>query len=138
MTTARPAPLALLSLAVVYCAASLIHFVHNAEYLAEYPNMPLWISRSTVYATWCGITAVGIAGLCLAHTRFAPIGLLLVAICATFGFDGLGHYALAPISSHTAVMNLTIWFEVIAAALLIAVALRRLAANVFRREKIRT
>jgi hypothetical protein len=137
MTAARRVPFALLSLAVLYCAASLIHFVHNAEYLAEYPSMPLWISRSTVYAAWCGITAIGIAGLCVAYTRFAPIGFLLVAIYGAFGFDGLGHYALAPISSHTAVMNFTIWFEVVAAALLVAVALRRFAVEVSRREKIR-
>src|SRR6476659_1627145 len=122
MTAHRPNPLGLLSLAALYWAASLIHFFHNAEYLAEYPNMPLWISRSTVYAAWCGLTAVGIAGLCIAYTRFAPLGFLVVAIYAAFGFDGLGHYALAPISSHTAVMNFTIWFEVVAATLLIAVA----------------
>ena len=135
MAIARRLPSALLSLAAVYCAASLVHFVHNAEYLAEYPNMPHWISRSTVYATWLGITAVGVVGLCLARTKLAPVGLLLVAIYAALGFDGLGHYLLAPISSHTTVMNFTIWFEVVAAALLIVVVSRCFVAEVLRREK---
>ncbi len=131
MAIARRLPSTLLSLAAVYCAASLVHFVHNAEYLAQYPNMPQWISRSTVYASWLGITAIGVVGLYLARTKFSPVGLLLVAIYAALGFDGLGHYALAPISSHTSFMNFTIWFEVVAAALLTVVVLRRFAAEVF-------
>jgi hypothetical protein len=114
----------LFSLAAVYCVASLAHFVHNAEYLAQYPNMPIWLSRSKVYAAWLAITAVGALGLAFVHGRHVVAGILLIAVYAAFGFDGLGHYALAPISSHTLAMNLTIWFEVVAAAALLFVALR--------------
>jgi hypothetical protein len=114
----------LVSLAALYCAASLAHFVHNAEYLSQYPNMPVWLSRPKVYAAWLAITAVGTLGLAFVRARHAVSGFLLIAIYAALGFDGLGHYALAPVSSHTLAMNLTIWFEVVAAAALLFVALR--------------
>jgi hypothetical protein len=114
----------LLALSVAYCVASLVHFVHNAEFLALYPNMPAWLSRSRVYAAWFAITAIGALGLVAARSRFALVGFVLLAIYAALGFDGLGHYALAPVSSHTLAMNLTIWFEVVAAAVLLAFTLR--------------
>jgi hypothetical protein len=114
----------LLALAAVYCFASLVHFVHNAEFLAQYPNMPVWLSRSKVYASWLLITAVGIVGVVITRSRFALAGLVLVAIYAALGFDGLGHYALAPVSAHTLTMNLTIWFEVAAAAALLVFVMR--------------
>jgi len=114
----------LVSLAALYCVASLAHFVHNAEYLAQYPNMPAWLSLPKVYAAWLAITAVGALGLAFVRGRHAMAGFLLIAVYAAFGFDGLGHYALAPISSHTLAMNLTIWFEVVAASALLLVALR--------------
>jgi hypothetical protein len=114
----------LLALAVAYCVASLVHFVHNAEFLAQYPNMPVWLSRSKVYASWLLITAVGVIGVVVARSRFALAGLALVAIYAALGFDGLGHYALAPISAHSLAMNLTIWFEVAAAAVLLVFVMR--------------
>ena len=59
--TARlPRPLLFLLLA--YGAASLLHFAHNAEFLADYPNMPAWLTRAQVYGVWLAITALGLAG----------------------------------------------------------------------------
>ncbi len=43
------------------------------------------------------------------------------AVYAALGFDGLHHYHLAPASAHSAMMNFTIWFEVVTAAILLAV-----------------
>jgi hypothetical protein len=114
----------LLALAAAYCLASLVHFVHNAEFLAQYPNMPVWLSRSKVYASWLLISGVGAIGIVVTRSRLALLGLLLVAVYAALGFDGLGHYALAPISAHSLVMNVTIWFEVLAAAVLLAFVMR--------------
>ena len=114
----------LLALAAIYCCASLLHFVHNAEFLAQYPNMPAWLSRSKVYASWLLITAVGAIGLVIVRSRFVLAGLVIVAIYAALGFDGLGHYALAPIGAHTLTMNLTIWIEVAAAAVLLVFVMR--------------
>jgi hypothetical protein len=116
----------LTALAAAYCIASLAHFVHNAEYLAQYPNLPPWLSRSKVYAAWLEITAVGVLGLAFIRGRYAVPGLVLLAAYAAFGFDGLGHYALAPVSAHTPAMNLSIGLEVAAAAALLFVALRSL------------
>jgi hypothetical protein len=113
----------LTALAGIYCAASLAHFVHNAEFLADYPNMPAWLSRLRVYVAWLAITAVGAIALALSRSRHALAGLVLLAVYAALGFDGLGHYALAPLSSHTFAMNLTIWCEVAAASLLLVFAL---------------
>ena len=120
----RPVSLLLLLLAATYCFASLIHFVHNAEYLSEYPNLPSWLTRLQVYAAWFAITAIGVVGLWLERGKYPLLGLILVAAYALLGFDGLGHYAVAPMSAHTFTMNFTIWAEVVAAALLLIQVLR--------------
>ena len=112
-----------------YCAASFTHFFHNAEFCGEYPNLPEWISRWSVYASWVALTALGAAGFCLTRRKHPAVGLVLVAIYAALGFDGLGHYSLAPVSAHSLAMNLTIWFEVAAAGLLLAFTLRALVAE---------
>ena len=120
----RPIPFLLLLLAATYCLASLLHFVHNAEYLSAYPNLPSWLSRSQIYAVWFAITSIGVIGLWLERGNYPLLGLILVAVYALLGFDGLGHYAVAPMSAHTFTMNFTIWAEVVAAALLLIQALR--------------
>lgn len=53
-------PTRLLVPAAVYCVASLIHFSHNAEYIAFYPNMPAWLTREQVYLVWLAITVPGL------------------------------------------------------------------------------
>jgi hypothetical protein len=113
----------LLILGVVYCLASLAHFVHNAEFLSDYPNMPASLTRSKIYLAWLAITAIGALGLIVARSRLAVAGFVLVAIYAMFGLDGLGHYVLAPMSAHSLTMNLTIWCEVAAAAALLVSAM---------------
>jgi hypothetical protein len=112
--------LTLLILLLVYGAASLLHYAHNAEFLADYPNMPGWLSRASVYLAWLGGTAVGLVGYLLLRRGYRLLGLCAIAVYAALGFDGLGHYGLAPFAEHTATMNLTIWLEVATAALLLA------------------
>ncbi len=102
-----------------YAAASLMHFTHNAEYLAQYPNLPASWSRADVYLAWCGITAVGLVGYVLYRGGYRRVGLTFLAIYAGLGFDGLLHYTRASITHHSAAMNLTIWTEVAAAAALL-------------------
>jgi hypothetical protein len=116
-------------LLVVYAFASLVHFIHNAEFLADYPNMPATWSRGDVYAAWLVITAVGIAGWLLVVRGFRTIGLCVLALYAAFGLDSLGHYFLAPMSSHTVAMNGTILFEVTAAMLVLIEVARRFYAE---------
>jgi hypothetical protein len=107
------------ALLLLYVAASLVHFAHNAEYLAAYPNLPTWLSRSDVYLVWLGLAAVGVGGYALYRSGWRLVGLLLLGVYAAFGFDGLLHYTRAPFAAHTAAMNFTIWFEVAAAGLLL-------------------
>lgn len=102
-------------LLLLYCAASLVHFTHNAEYLADYPNLPVWISRGSIYFAWLAIFSVGLCGYLLYRGRHALPGLILMAIYAALGLDGLLHYSRAPLVAHTAGMNATIWFEVVTA-----------------------
>ena len=109
-----------------YAAASLVHHVHNAEFLADYPNMPAWITRPAVYAAWLGETMLGAAGYLILRRGHAAVGLGLIALYAALGFDAFAHYALAPAAAHTAAMNATIWLEAAAAAL-VFVALAALA-----------
>lgn len=110
----RLAALLLLSL-----AASLLHFVHNAELLSAYPNLPAWLTRSQVYFAWVGVAAIGVCGLVLYLRGCHSWGLLLIGLYAAFGFDGLLHYSRAPFAEHTVAMNFTIWFEVVVAAVLL-------------------
>jgi hypothetical protein len=110
-------------LLALYAAASLLHFTHNAEYLAEYPNLPTSWTRADVYLAWCCVTAVGLLGYVLYRGRFLRVGLTLLAIYGGLGFDGLLHYTRAPTAHHSTAMNFTIWVEVAAAAVfLISVA----------------
>lgn len=113
-------------LLVAYAAASLLHHIHNAAFLADYPNMPAWLSPAGVYAAWLLEACIGAGGYLLLRRVRSIAGLLLIAAYGAFGFDGVGHYGLAPMSAHTLAMNLTIWLEAAAAALLLIVVARHL------------
>lgn len=113
----------LLALTAAYFLASLSHFSHNAEFICEYPNLPAWLTGAKVYASWAAVTAVGAAGLLLLRKRLAMAGLALLAAYGTLGFDGLGHYAVAPMALHPLWANVTILAEVAAGAMLLAYCL---------------
>ncbi len=132
-TTTRPLGKTLFVLLLIYGAASLIHFIHNAELVAEYPNLPASWSRADIYLAWLGLTAVGGIGWLLLRSGYQVVGLLVVAAYAALGIDSLGHYVLAPMSAHTAMMNVTILMEVTAAALVFLQASRLMAQRAFRR-----
>lgn len=106
---------------VVFAAASLLHHVHNAAFLDHYPNLPAWISPAVVYGAWLGATAIGVLGYWLQRP------FLLIAY-ACYGLGALAHYALAPASAHTPMMNLSIALEAAAAAVLILAIARILFA----------
>jgi len=103
-------------LLALYAGASFLHFTHNAEYLAQYPNLPASWTRADVYLAWCCLTAVGLLGYVLYRGSSPRAGLTLLAIYGGLGFDGLLHYTRAPIALHSPAMNFTIWVEVAAAA----------------------
>lgn len=121
----RPAPLPkpFFALAALYLLASLGHFAHNAEFICSYPNLPAWLSSAQVYGAWLAVTAVGGLALWLVRRGHRLLGLLGMAAYAALGFDGLGHYALAPMALHTLAANVTILSEVAAGAVLLAVTL---------------
>ncbi len=111
--------LAILPLA--YGAASLLHHVHNAVFLDEYPNMPAWLTPAKVYAAWLGVALLGLAGYALMRRGYRTAGLAVVAVYGALGLAGLEHYALASWSAHSVAMNLTIGLEV-AGALCVLIA----------------
>lgn len=113
-------------LLTVYAAASLLHFVHNAEFLGDYPGLPDSWSRGGVYLAWAAMTAVGALGAVLVYQAREAIGLMLLAVYAALGMDSLGHYVVAPVSAHSSMMNATILLEVGAAALVLLEVTRRL------------
>jgi hypothetical protein len=106
------------ALLVAYFVASLMHFVHNAEFIAVYPNLPAWLTREKVYLAWLAVSSLGVAGLIVSRLGLRALGALFVGAYGAFGLDGLGHYTLALCSEHTLATNLTIWFEVIAGLML--------------------
>jgi hypothetical protein len=76
------------------------------------------------------IGSIGLAGYLLMRRGHQFWGLAVVAIYAMLGFDGLLHYTLAPMGAHSWGMNLSIWFEVVTAAVLFALVLMRLRQSV--------
>lgn len=119
-------PRLLLALLALYAIASLLHFIHNAENLADYPGLPPNWTRLGVYAAWLGLTGVGLIGAALVwRGRLVP-GLTVVAIYALLGLDSFGHYVVAPLTARTAAMNLSILSEVGAAAAVLLETVRQL------------
>lgn len=115
------------ALVALYFAASLAHFVHNAEYIAYYPNMPSWLTREQVYVAWLAVTAVGAVGLAMARSRISRVGVALVGLYGALGLDGLAHYTLALCSEHSLLTNITIWAEAMAGLSLLLVCAVHLA-----------
>lgn len=111
--------LVLEALLLLYMVASLLHFIHNAEFVETYPNLPPWITHSSVYFTWLAITAVGLLGYLLHRYWLRVVGFGLLCVYAAVGLDGLLHYTRAPIGAHSHGMNFTIWFEVVVASILL-------------------
>ena len=114
----------LLPLMLVYGAASLLHSMHNAVYLRDYPNLPAWLTSAGVVGAWLVVAATGVLGYFL-YSRVSRIaGLIGIAAYAVLGFGGLDHYIIAPVSAHTVAMNLTILLEAATAAVLLVFVAR--------------
>lgn len=109
---------------LAHVAATLIHFVHNAVYLNEYPNLPHWLTSGGVYASWCALTAIGVFGWVLMRYVSTNVGLVTLGVYALLGFGGFDHYTVAAISAHTSAMNLTIVLEAITGSLLLIATVR--------------
>lgn len=134
----RPTNRLLFLLLGVYAAASLIHFIHNAEFLRDYPGLPESWSRGGVYLAWLGMTVVGGIGAWLVYRGRMAMGLGLLAVYAALGMDSIGHYIVAPLSAHTAMMNSTILLEVGAAGLVLLEVARRFYGIMTNRRHERT
>jgi hypothetical protein len=116
--------------ALVACTiATLVHHVHNAEFLETYPNMPTWVSPELVYLAWLGATAVGIGGYLLMRAGARRSGACALLLYAAYALDGLLHYLSAPVSDHTPTMNTTIVLEAAAGAVLFVAVLRRVVSQ---------
>ena len=126
----QPISKPLLALMLAFATGSLVHFIHNAEFLKSYPGLPPNWTRAGVYGVWLAITAVGGAGYALLRRGYQRTGLVVVAAYSLFGLDSLGHYLLAPLSAHSLGMNFTILLEVVPAALVLCLALGLLARRV--------
>lgn len=128
-------PKALWILLAAYSLASLVHFAHNAEYIAFYPNMPLWLTREQVYLAWLAVASVGLAGMIFVRVGWHVAGLLCLAAYGALGLDGLAHYGLAPCSQHTLAMNVTIWLEAASGAALAGCATWQVWGRMIRRRR---
>jgi len=117
------------TLLLLYGVFSLVHFIHNAEFVRDYPNLPASWSRVDVYAAWLAMTGVGIAGWLVLRRGHRIAGLVVLAAYAMLGVDSLGHYVLAPLSAHTHAMNATILLEVGSAALVLVEVTRQLVSR---------
>jgi hypothetical protein len=114
------------ALLLAYGAASLLHFAHNAAFADAYPNLPGALSAPVVLGVWAAEALLGLGGWIALRREWEGTGLAALGLYAALGFDGLGHYALAPASAHTFTMNLTIALEALTAAALLTAVGRRL------------
>lgn len=120
----------LLLLMLLYAAASLAHFVHNALCIRVYPNLPSWVTPVGVYISWCAIAVIRALGFWLYRKVSRIAGLLTIGLYALLGFAELDHYAIAPVGTHTVAMNASIISEVSTAFVLLCfVALSMLLDN---------
>lgn len=131
-----PFPLGLLVLFAAYAVASLVHFTHNAAFLADYPHLPRTWTPAGVMLAWVAVSAIGALAALLIVRGHTKTGLCVAMIYAACGLDSLGHYALAPLALHTHAMNATILVEVGCAALLFGAASFKLARSVFCRGSV--
>ena len=111
LTAAFPKPL--LAVAAAFLTASVAHFIHNAEYIADYPGMPGWLTREGVYGFWLAFASPGVVAILCARLRRPRLALAFLAVYGALGLDALGHYALALCSEHTLAANITIWAEAV-------------------------
>ncbi|WP_294764972.1 hypothetical protein [uncultured Rhodoferax sp.] len=111
------------ALLALYFIASLTHFAHNAEFIAIYPNLPVWMTRESVYKAWLVVCVPGVLGVALRSMGWLRSGAVLLAVYGALGLAGLLHYTLALCGEHTLTTNLTIWFEVLTGAVLALVSL---------------
>lgn len=81
--------------------------------------MPAWLTREQVYTIWLAITSVGALALVLNWAGRRIAAALMLGAYGAFGFDALGHYALARCSEHTLAQNLTIGLETASGAALL-------------------
>lgn len=109
----------LLGFLLAYMVGSFIHHFHNAQFIAEYPNMPRGFPVSVAYFVWGVATLVGLLGYYFARRGHEILGLGAIGVYAAYGLMVLGHYTLAPISAHTTGANVTIALELVTAALLL-------------------
>ncbi|WP_254510801.1 hypothetical protein [Anatilimnocola floriformis] len=123
------------ALAFLYGTASFAHHVHNTIYLADYPNMPRWLTPLGVMVAWAFVASFGVIGGILVRNRLPTLGYLSLALFASLGFCGLDHYAIADISRHTFAMNATILIEVATGCTLLIAVLCRLP-SVMRAEDL--
>ena len=129
-------PRPLLIIGFVYLVASLTHFVHNAEFIDEYPNLPAWLARSDVYLAW----AATLIPCVLAYWAWArgreAWAFGLFAAWSALGFLGLDHYYIAPVSAHSKSAIFTIFFELLAGAGLLAVSIFYLVKSCAGRKRL--
>lgn len=123
-------------LLAVYFVASLAHFIHNAEYIAFYPNMPAWITRDTVYIAWLAVTSFGVVGLIASRLRWHALGALFIALYGACGLDGLLHYTLALCSDHTLATNVTIWSETVSGLVLLLTSAIVIAQTIRKQDRV--
>ena len=125
----------LLPLMLLYGAASLLHFMHNAVFLHDYPNLPGWLTATGVVGAWLVVAAVGVLGYLLYSRVSRAAGLMTIGVYAVLGFGGLDHYTVAPVSAHTVAMNLTILLEGVTGGVLLVFVARCALAMVARRSR---
>lgn len=109
----------------LYTLASLAHFSHNAEYIAFYPGIPVWMTRESVYLAWLAVAGVGLLAIAATWRGWGRVAAVLLMVYGLLGADGLLHYTLALCSEHTLATNLTIWAEVVLGVSLASAAVVR-------------
>jgi hypothetical protein len=96
---------------VIYLVASLVHFVQNAQFRPNCPNLPASWTRTGVYYAWLGMTTVGMCGYVLGRPGHLRVGLIFLMIYCLLGLESLGHYVFAPMVDHTWAMNFSARFN---------------------------
>lgn len=100
----------LLAMLVVCIVTSILHYVDNVLFFAQYPE-PTWFNPSLVDILWFVMTPIGITGYSFWQQGRRTLAFGLLYLYVAMGQLTLGHYFYAPIWELTWKMNGLIFLE---------------------------
>ncbi|MGK7952206.1 MAG: hypothetical protein AB4368_26335 [Xenococcaceae cyanobacterium] len=107
------------TLLLLFLIASIVstnlHYTDNATFIQNYPE-PDWITVSDIYATWIGMTFMGILGT---QGQFW-ISYFCLTLYSFTGLSSPAHYFYGALSDFSIKMHALIWLDLLTGAFVLS------------------